>query len=68
MGLSFGISCRERLASMNRERLPLMTVVLCSGSYIAGKYTTLELGPLTTTLLCYFSLSNAIAPASSCCN
>jgi drug/metabolite transporter (DMT)-like permease len=30
-----------------------MTSVLFSGSYIAGKYTTLDLGPLTTTLLRY---------------
>jgi drug/metabolite transporter (DMT)-like permease len=38
---------------MNRFLLPLMTSVLFSGSYIAGKYTTLDLGPLTTTLLRY---------------
>ncbi len=38
---------------MNRILLPLMTSVLFSGSYIAGKYTTLDLGPLTTTLLRY---------------
>lgn len=31
-----------------------MTSVLFSGSYIAGKYTTVDLGPLTTTLLRYF--------------
>lgn len=30
-----------------------MTSALFSGSYIAGKYTTLDLGPLTTTLLRY---------------
>lgn len=30
-----------------------MTSVLFSGSYIAGKYTTLDLGPLMTTLLRY---------------
>lgn len=39
---------------MNRVLLPLMTSVLFSGSYIAGKYTTVDLGPLTTTLLRYF--------------
>lgn len=39
---------------MNRVLLPLMTSILFSGSYIAGKYTTLDLGPLTTTLLRYF--------------
>ena len=39
---------------MNRILLPLMTSVLFSGSYIAGKYTTVDLGPLTTTLLRYF--------------
>lgn len=39
---------------MNRVLFPLMTSVLFSGSYIAGKYTTLDLGPLTTTLLRYF--------------
>ena len=38
---------------MNRVLLPLMTSVLFSGSYIAGKYTTLDLGPLTTTALRY---------------
>jgi len=38
---------------MNRALLPLMTSILFSGSYIAGKYTTLDLGPLTTTLLRY---------------
>lgn len=38
---------------MNRVLLPLMTSVLFSGSYIAGKYTTVDLGPLTTTLLRY---------------
>jgi drug/metabolite transporter (DMT)-like permease len=32
---------------------PLLTSILFSGSYIAGKYTTLDLGPLTTTLLRY---------------
>ena len=39
---------------MNRILFPLMTSVLFSGSYIAGKYTTVDLGPLTTTLLRYF--------------
>ena len=39
---------------MNRVLLPLVTSVLFSGSYIAGKYTTVDLGPLTTTLLRYF--------------
>lgn len=39
---------------MNRILFPLVTSVLFSGSYIAGKYTTLDLGPLTTTLLRYF--------------
>jgi drug/metabolite transporter (DMT)-like permease len=38
---------------MNRVLFPLMTSVLFSGSYIAGKYTTVDLGPLTTTLLRY---------------
>jgi len=38
---------------MNKVLLPLMTSVLFSGSYIAGKYTTVDLGPLTTTLLRY---------------
>ena len=45
--------CCERTIFMNRVLLPLMTSVLFSGSYIAGKYTTLDLGPLTTTLLRY---------------
>ena len=39
---------------MNRVLLPLMTSMLFSGSYIAGKYTMPDPGPLTTTLLCYF--------------
>ena len=39
---------------MNRILFPLTTSALFSGSYIAGKYTTLDLGPLTTTLLRYF--------------
>lgn len=47
------LRCPESAASMNRVLLPLMTSVLFSGSYIAGKYTTLDLGPLTTTLLRY---------------
>jgi drug/metabolite transporter (DMT)-like permease len=38
---------------MNRILFPLTTSVLFSGSYIAGKYTTVDLGPLTTTLLRY---------------
>ena len=38
---------------MNKVLLPLATSVLFSGSYIAGKYTTVDLGPLTTTLLRY---------------
>ena len=33
--------------------LPLVTSVLFSGSYVAGKYTTADLGPLTTSLLRY---------------
>ena len=38
---------------MTRLIYPLATGVLFSGSYLAGKYTTLDLGPLTTTLLRY---------------
>jgi drug/metabolite transporter (DMT)-like permease len=33
--------------------LPMLTSFLFAGSFIAGKYTTVELGPLTTTLLRY---------------
>jgi drug/metabolite transporter (DMT)-like permease len=33
--------------------LPLTTSLLFAGSFIAGKYTTVDLGPLTTTLLRY---------------
>ncbi len=33
--------------------LPVLTSFLFAGSFIAGKYTTVELGPLTTTLLRY---------------
>jgi drug/metabolite transporter (DMT)-like permease len=33
--------------------LPLATSLLFAGSFIAGKYTTVDLGPLTTSLLRY---------------
>ena len=33
--------------------LPLLTSLLFAGSFVAGKYTTVELGPLTTSLLRY---------------
>ena len=33
--------------------LPVLTSFLFAGSFVAGKYTTVELGPLTTTLLRY---------------
>ncbi|MBE9113620.1 DMT family transporter [Nodosilinea sp. LEGE 07298] len=33
--------------------LPVLTSFLFAGSFIAGKYTTVELGPLTTSLLRY---------------
>ena len=39
---------------MRKALLPLATSMLFAGSYIGGKYTTLDLGPLTTTLLRYF--------------
>ena len=35
---------------MQRILFPLTTSLLFSGSYIAGKYTTVDLDPLTTTL------------------
>ena len=35
---------------MERIRFPLITSLLFSGSYIAGKYTTVDLDPLTTSL------------------
>lgn len=38
---------------MERVLFPLVTSLLFSGSYIAGKYTTVDLDPLTTTLLRY---------------
>ena len=38
---------------MRKILIPLLTSVLFSGSYVAGKYTTVDLGPLTTTLLRY---------------
>lgn len=38
---------------MSRILYPLATSLLFSGSYVAGKYTTEDLGPLTTTLLRY---------------
>ncbi len=34
--------------------LPLLTTLLFSGSFIAGKYTTFDLQPLTASLLRYF--------------
>ena len=37
----------------NRIFLPLVTSLLFAGSFIAGKYTTADLGPLTTSLLRY---------------
>ena len=33
--------------------LPILTSFLFAGSFVAGKYTTVELGPLTTSLLRY---------------
>ena len=51
--------------------LPLLTSLLFSGSYIAGKYTTADLGPLTTSLLRYavalgfLSLMALLAPLAS---
>lgn len=33
--------------------LPILTSFLFAGSFVAGKYTTLDLGPLTTSLLRY---------------
>lgn len=45
--------CSKCAHCMNRILFPLTTSVLFSGSYIAGKYTTVDLGPLTTTLLRY---------------
>lgn len=36
-----------------RVLLPVLTSFLFAGSFIAGKYTTVELGPLTTSLLRY---------------
>lgn len=38
---------------MSKIVIPLLTSLLFSGSYVAGKYTTVDLGPLTTTLLRY---------------
>ncbi len=37
----------------HRIFLPLVTSLLFAGSFIAGKYTTVDLGPLTTSLLRY---------------
>ncbi len=45
MGLSVEITCRERLAFMTRLLVALMAGVLFLYRYIAGKYTTLDLGP-----------------------
>jgi len=38
---------------MRQALFPIVTSVLFSGSYVAGKYTTLDLDPLTTTLARY---------------
>ena len=39
--------------AVRRWLLPLATSILFSGSYVAGKYTTFDLEPLTTTLARY---------------
>ncbi|WOD38098.1 DMT family transporter [Nodosilinea sp. E11] len=43
------------MASLSKLRgfLPVLTSLLFAGSFIAGKYTTVELGPLTTSLFRY---------------
>ena len=39
---------------MKKVLIPLLIGILFSGSYIAAKYATFDLGPLTTTLFRYF--------------
>lgn len=41
------------LLTRRKIHLPLATSLLFAGSFIAGKYTTADLGPLTTSLLRY---------------
>lgn len=38
---------------MKKIYLPIITAILFSGSFVAAKYTTFDLGPLTTTFLRY---------------
>lgn len=39
--------------SVRKNALPFITSFLFAGSFVAGKYTNVDLGPLTTTLLRY---------------
>lgn len=46
---------------VRRGALALLTSLLFAGSFIAGKYTTADLGPLTTSLLRYMIASALLA-------
>lgn len=46
---------------LRRGALALLTSLLFAGSFIAGKYTTADLGPLTTSLLRYIIASGLLA-------
>lgn len=45
---------------LRRGALALLTSLLFAGSFIAGKYTTTDLGPLTTSLLRYIIASGLL--------
>ncbi|MGD1906952.1 MAG: DMT family transporter [Leptolyngbyaceae cyanobacterium] len=48
------------LPLLRRGALALLTSLLFAGSFIAGKYTTVDLGPLTTSLLRYVIASGLL--------
>lgn len=49
-----------------RASLPALTSLLFAGSFVAGKYTTLDLGPLTTSLLRYLVAALTLGLLVSC--
>jgi drug/metabolite transporter (DMT)-like permease len=51
----------QPLRYIRRGALALLTSLLFAGSFIAGKYTATDLGPLTTSLLRYIIASGVLA-------
>jgi drug/metabolite transporter (DMT)-like permease len=51
----------QPLRFIRRGALALLTSLLFAGSFIAGKYTAADLGPLTTSLLRYIIASGVLA-------